>query len=369
VSPAGSIFTVVNVAVLLTHYYNLFFWLAQLIFSAAFVLTDRAARQWLKGIGILTLVYGLQAAIFVGVWGRNTVAAVDRQTAGNTIESAAELRSPFGLALDSIILPNIRPPLLLMWIGGALIVIAVLRSIGRVLRRNEPRVEHLRAWVTLYLANWLMMPLVMAYVGFLVAGVARYSSRYFVFSVVPLAPLVILGVEEGVRSARGILRRRRPYPVTDENEGRRWQTWALVVSLLMICTLILPRTYAAAVAPKGDWRGTSQTIVDIIDSNPEASYAVYETSFRRIPMLDYYLARFSDDVRVSGTIQRVEERRESFAFEKDTARIGEYDYLIVPFIHHTIYDFPKAVERLKQLYEVHYWQIGPDGTGLVIFAV
>ena len=179
VSPTGSAFTIINVAVLLTHYYNLFFWIAQLIISCLFVLADTRACQWFKGIAIVLGVFGFQAAIFVGVWGRNTLAAVERQASNNTIDGAAELRHPIELALDSVVSPNIRPPTLLMWLGGALVALAVVKSIGGAFRRVEPSVEHLRAWVTVYLANWLMMPLVVAYLGFLGAGVARVFEPIF----------------------------------------------------------------------------------------------------------------------------------------------------------------------------------------------
>ena len=71
VSPTGSMFIVANSALLLTHYYNAFFWVAQGLVACVFVLCAMRPRTWLKGIGCVAVLYGMQAAIFVGVWGRN----------------------------------------------------------------------------------------------------------------------------------------------------------------------------------------------------------------------------------------------------------------------------------------------------------
>jgi hypothetical protein len=122
--------------------------------------------------------------------------------------------------------------------------------------------------------------------------------------------------------------------------------------------------------PKADWRGTAEAIVEIIDSNPNDSFVIYEPSFRNIPILDHHLSQFSDDIRVTGVIQRLEERRQGpFNFERDLGLIGEHDFLIVPFIHHSIESFPRALERLDELYDVHLAQIGPNGRGLMIYSV
>ncbi len=102
---------------------------------------------------------------------------------------------------------------------------------------------------------------------------------------------------------------------------------------------------------------------------------IYEPSFRPTPLLDFYLARYSDDVRVTGTIQRLQERRAQedpsykFGFERDAEIIGQFDYLIVPFMHHTTEHFPIALERLMEAYDLQHWGIGADGTGLAIFSI
>ena len=70
-----------------------------------------------------------------------------------------------------------------------------------------------------------------------------------------------------------------------------------MLGMAAIGLLVLPQGYAAATEPKADWRGAARDIVDIVESNADSSYVIYEPSFRPTPLLDYYLARYSDDVR------------------------------------------------------------------------
>jgi hypothetical protein len=117
-----------------------------------------------------------------------------------------------------------------------------------------------------------------------------------------------------------------------------------------------------------DWRGTAADIAAIASSNPDHQYVVLETSFRRQRMLDYYLRRYHPDLRVTATITRGEEaRNDSFLFERRRDVIEDGDYLIVPFIHHRVRDFPNALSRLTEMYSEHHRQIDADGKGIIIF--
>jgi len=366
VSPVGSLFIVVNAAVLLTHLYNVFFWVAQALIVSIFVLRELRMRHWLRGIGVVAVVYGVQAIIFLGVWGRAVLNGFDRFGGSFAIDGAEDLRNPLTVALNSVVLLNIDPPDPVGWLGLVLAAILVFSALRLVVRRGVLPSERFRGWTVTYLVGWLILPLIVMYLAFIATDVARYSNRLYVFSVVPLAPLVVLTIEEGAHVVRRlggaigfpIFRRNRPPNV-----------WAILLSLVVIGALILPGAFEAMRGPKSDWRGIAQQVVSVVESDPESSYLVYETSFRETPILNFYLARYSDDVRVAGTIRRSEERRGEFAFEGDAESIGEYDYLIVPFIHHATSSFPVALGKLRGLYEVHHWEIGDNGRGIVIFSV
>ena len=196
VSPTGSIFVVANSALLLTHYYNAFFWAAQGLVACVFVLCAMRPRNWLKGIGCVAVLYGMQAAIFVGVWGRNLLREFGERSGPFTIAGASELPNPFSTLLDSVVSPNIRMPGIIGWVALALVVVVGVGAVSAVVRRTTSSPERIEAWTTIYLLSWMVLPVVILYLAFLVAGVALYSDRYFVASVVPLAPLLVLGVEK-----------------------------------------------------------------------------------------------------------------------------------------------------------------------------
>lgn len=363
VSPVGSLFVIVNSAVLLTHLYNVFFWAAQALIAAIFVLCELRTRTWLRGMVVILVLYGFQAAIFVGVWGRAVLRGFDQLGGSFSIEGADDLRNPLSVVLNSVVRLNLEAPGPIEWMGLLLGLVLLVGAVATISRRAVFQDARLRAWTTFYLIAWLLLPLVTMYLAFLATGVARYSNRLFVFSAVPLAPLVVLSIEE---VARGISR--LSDKVASIRRESRHRSLAIVMSAAVIGLLILPGAFEAMRGPKSDWRGTAQEIVSIIESNPEASYIVYETSFRDAPILNYYLARYSDEVRVAGTIRRSEERREDFGFETDTELIKKHDYLIVPFIHHATSSFPVALERLQDLYGVHHWEIGDNRRGIVIFS-
>jgi len=371
VSASGAAFTVVNVTLLLTHYYNTFFWIAQGLAVLLFMLWKLRPIQWLKGVGVVVGLYGLQGIIFLGIWGRASLDAIDRQAASNTIADATELPNPVVYMLNSVVVPNFDSPTVLGWVAVALAAVVIGGAVRAIFKRRVLDVQRTQSWIILYLVIWLALPFGVAYVAFMAAGVARFSARYFVFSVVPVAPLVGLAIERAaswimrsVRWIQSVSTRSRG----DETAGR--DVWAVLLSIAVLGTLILPGTVEAVTEPKADWRGSAREIVNIIESNPDSSYAVYETSHRSTPILDYYLARYSDDVRVMGTIPRFEERRGGeFSFENNLDAIAENDFLIVPFIHHRVDNFPRALARLRELYEVQYWEIDSKGKGTVIFSV
>jgi len=372
VSPTGSMFVVANSALLLTHYYNAFFWVAQALVACVFVLFAMRPRTWLKGIGCVAVLYGMQAAIFLGVWGRNLLREFGERSGPFAIAGASELPNPFSTLLDSVIAPNIRMPGIVGWVALALVVAVGVGAVSAVVRRTTSSLERIEAWTTIYLLGWVVLPVVILYLAFLVAGVALYSDRYFVASVVPLAPLLVLGVEKAAHAIAN-LTGRIPGAASDRDFYQK--AWAVLLVVAAIGLLVLPQGYAAATEPKADWRGAARDIVDIVESNPDSSYVIYEPSFRPTPLLDFYLARYSDDVRVTGTIQRLQERRAEedpsykFGFERDAQLISQYDYLIVPFMHHATGHFPIAIERLMEMYDLQHWGIGTDGKGLAIFSI
>jgi hypothetical protein len=356
-SPAAVLFMVANVGLLLTHYYNAFAWVAQGLLVGVFALRERPVRAWPAGLGTVAGMYAIQGGIFALVWGRVFVASVGRRAGAYQTDGAVE--SPLQL-LDSIAAMNLYhvvPNRVVQWGGLAVLVAMALWVVSALVRGRGSLAERQPAWTVGYLLGWLLLPLVVVYFAFLMTGVARYSDRYWLFIVPPLAPLLVLAAHHAVRLA-----------------GRAWRSLgssavAAAVAVAIMALLVLPGTVEAAGQRRTDHRGTAETIVDIVESDPESSYVVYDAAFRKTSVLDYYLSRFSDDLRVTATIQMHEERRRQYSFVRTADRIAASDFLIVAFAHRSIGNFPNSMERLTATYELQYQLINRRGLGVVVFSV
>lgn len=358
-SPSGTAFVLANTALLLTHYYNVFFLIAQGLCVAAFIFLQLPRGKWMVGLGTVTLMYGLPGALFTAAWGRAFVDAYRRRAGEYAVEGGSDLISPVDMLNQSVVGQNITAPRVVLISGGILTASILVAALAKLTGRKSLNGERMSGYTTSYLFAWLILPVAAAYAAFSLFGVARYSDRYFLFSTIPLAPVIVVVIGETWRIGRSLNSRMRRIPFT---------SLVGLTSLIVIATTIVPGTYSAATSDKTDWRGTAQDIVGVVESNQDASYILFETSFRPIPVLDYYLARYSDSLHVDGTIRIAEERRGgSFAFEEQGDVIGQHDYMIVAFTHHSTRHFPVALETLSQQYEIYHRHLDAGGRGYIVF--
>ncbi|AYY14898.1 hypothetical protein EF847_21635 [Actinobacteria bacterium YIM 96077] len=359
-SPPAILFTVTNAALLLTHYYTVFFWVAQAAFVGVFVLREWPVRRWLPGLGTAIGMYLLQGAIFAVVWGRVLIDDVDRRADAYPVEG--RVLSPGELLLDSVVYPNIDPPRLVAWAGLVAAILLLARSLVELARGRGLSVDRQRAWSVAYLVAWLVLPMVAVYIVFSTLGVERYNMRYFLFCVVPLAPLVVLTVEEAVRQVGRAWRRVRGSELPAATPA--------VVTVVVIATLILPGTYRAATATKDDWRGSVQRVVDVVHADEDSRYIVLEASHRDMSLATFYFEKFSDSVRVHEPLSIDEEREgELRTLARVEPVIAEHDYLILLFPHLGTADFPDTLEWLGERYDLHHPQLDSRGRGFIVFAV
>ncbi|WP_165367586.1 glycosyltransferase family 39 protein, partial [Phytoactinopolyspora endophytica] len=388
-SPSAVLFTLTNVALLLTHYYNIFFWVAQAVVAAAFVLGDqvrcegasegpahgsagppdgsagpapRAGGSRWRSLSVLVAAYVLQGAVFAAVWGR--VFVDDFRRRSDDFAVSDKVQGVDELLVDQVVKPNIDGPRLVWWIGLACAAALLIRSLAVLVRGGPLTRDRRRAWTVVYLVAWLVLPLAIVYIAFSLAGVERYNMRYFLFSVVPLAPLVVLTVEEAGRLAGRAWRRFRgselPAGVT---------TAAIVV---VITTLVLPGAHSAATEPKADWRGNVHRIVDVIGGDEDSDYVVLEASHRRGSMANFYFERYSDEIRVHDVLAIDDERAGDGTHPvlvSDEGVIAEYDFLVVLFPHLVAGDFPNALEELDERYAVHHRQLDGAGRGFIVYEI
>jgi Dolichyl-phosphate-mannose-protein mannosyltransferase len=362
-SPTAALLYVANVALLLTHYFNTFFYVAQGIIAGIFVLCALPRRRWLAGLGAVAATYAVQGATFALAWGGVLIRTYGRRAGAFTVEEEG-LQTPWDL-LKTTVTPNIDPPWPIWVIGLLVAAVVIARAVRGVLGGRELTSDRQGAWTVLYLFGWLLLPLVVLVLTFLITGTARYSttSRYVLYAMPALAPLVVLTIAEAARLVGAGWRRVR---------GRGLDAAALthLALIVVIVALVIPGTLRAVSWDGADWRGTARRIVATVESDPGSSYVLYDTAFRDTSVLDYHLARYSDEVKVGGIIRVRQERlNQGFTFESRRAEIERNDFLIVAFIHHRITDFPNALRRLTETYPVYLRQVDDRGKGLIIFRI
>jgi hypothetical protein len=351
---------VVNIAFILTHYYNLFFWAAQAAFVISYLIAT-SKRGTLKRVAAAVAVYASQLAVFFLIWGSTLVDSYQRnegrfEAQGITITPLEMLRRVSNQTFN-------------LWPLGATIAVLGLGAgvlwLSRRWRKQQVEASDHSGGLTAlyYLACVTVGAPTVAYLAFTYASAERFFTRYMIFLVPGVVVLAVLVITQLAKQVLFLLAGSR-----GSSESSLTPSVTALLAVGLSCFLVAPGTIRAATIAKDDWRGTATAIVDIVRSNPDSSYVIYEPSWRITPMLDHYLRRYSDDIRVSGTIRRSEERSGgTFGFERQAAEIEVHDFLIVPFIHHTTDNFPTALERLDARYERQRWQINPQGKGLVVF--
>lgn len=350
-----------NSALLLTHYYNLFYWAAQAIFAATLVFWTSEPGKRFASLPAVVSSYLVQAMIFIFSWG---------PTAGTTFarfRPAFETDVPQVTPLSVVAVfveQNLRlGPLA----GGTLLLVMLGLVVWRILDHRgtvpDPDARRRDTSGCAYSAWMAVGPLLLAYTAFLLIGAERTSPRFFVY-VVP--HLLILGVLAASQALTGVIASVRRISLDEARLHARRH--ALVYTLLLVMAFVVPGTIAAATHSKEDWRGIAADAIAIIDSSPDESFAIYQTSFRSTPMIDYYLRRFSDDtVTATGVIRFADESARDFEFEDQLEMIEAHDRLIVTFTHHSTGDFPVALARLESRYDAPSTLLDRNGRGIVMY--
>ena len=333
-------FLATNTALLMTHYYNVLFLAAQALFFIVYLLyrdekpLDAIVKAFAAGVTPLI-------ALLIA-WGPVMLASYSSRVASYVVEGLPML--PWEILSEMVIRPNFSE-YYIYYAVVALLALVTVTTLARLARRPDNE-----TLFTLWFLLASTAPALLAFVLFFFSGHERYNNRYFSFSVGPLAVLVVLGIYQVMMLAR------RAVPVLSRA--------ALIVTATIGVLLAYPGGINALQWENTDWRGIAEAIVDRIKREPEKTFAVYETTFRKYPTLNYYLSRFSGDVRVRDTLQMVFEGRGSIEFSPPDA-----DYAIVAFTHHKVRSFPKTLEVLEGRMKLTEKHLNKKGRGYLVFEV
>jgi uncharacterized membrane protein len=294
-APAITI-AIANTCLLLTHYYNLFWFAAQ---GLTAILLFAFAWHWngLSRFRFIAVTHVLPFGIYLVVWGRVIVQQILDRRQAFALDDDTVTRSPLDLARIvinanlSTTLPGLRGAI------GVLAIVALITSL-RTIYREKPA----RSLALAHTHSTLLFigPLFMTWLGFVVAGAERYSNRYFIFSAAALVPMIVFSLASLLTLAteKAIIR--------DPRGSKDATITSLLVLVLMVSAL--PAGREAASNEKQDWRGITRDVVTYTNRS-DANRLILETSFRGRPVSTYYFDRYAQEDLVVRTVQRLEERR------------------------------------------------------------
>ena len=370
-------FTLTNVALMLTFPFNYFFLLAQGIFILVYFLHRFRSDGINKSIFGVLGIYLTQIAVMFVLWGPTMVRGLIgllrsfRLGSDNGLSPTFSFyENPIAIFMNNVVNPNVSLSSVTITLIGIILLIVMFKYLLRLKKRQANIANIDKKIYFFYILLWAFAPSFFVFALFSVFNLDKLEPRYLIYSTPPLMILLALALEQAI-SLLDI--------ATKKNKNlsfkRHYLRNSLIYAIIFVIVLVLPGGYSAAVRRNHDWRGIASSIVEQIERDPENSYIIYETTWRRFPMLDFYLDQHSEDLEVSGIIQRGEERRlasddnyiPSILRTNSIRRIEEHDYLIIAFTHHRTRSFPEILSLLHETYELKAFQLDSSGRGYLIF--
>jgi len=344
-----------NGALLLTHYSNLSFVVAQVLFAGV-VLCHRARPAGATSLVKIAVFYLSQIAAAFAIWGPVALATGKRfQGKAEFAIQGLPTKSPLSVLMNFVIKPNFNLPAMLYVILLVLLGIVLAKVISRYWKRSMG--APLNACFLFYLVAWAILPSVGIYLLYFLSGAERYEMRYFVFCFPPFCILLVLAVEQLVESLNAAGRTLRL------SVNRHYLRNATLYALVFCALFALPGAYHAATMNKGPFRDIARAIVMLVEGDKDSSFAIYEAANHSQPMLNYYMKQFSKTVRVDGTLQEQDEQTGRDVLAGAEKVIAGKDYLVIAFPH--LRGFPKLMRRLDEDYTLVISQIS-RGRGFLV---
>ncbi|WP_179872453.1 glycosyltransferase family 39 protein [Microcella indica] len=343
-----------NIGLVMTHYYNVFWLIAQALAFAFFIVVERRPRDWWKPMlvgGALSLAAPIT---FLVLWGQSFFTKYGRLSDSFAVEGSSASTTPWDLFISIVLRANLTEIRLLVPAVALLLAAAGLLSLWRIFQ-NRRTTSGSRDWLYAMLLIWSALPLLITYLVFTIAGVERYSLRYFVFAVPPFTALIVLGLVTLV-----LLVQRKPL----ETGKPGIPTTTLIAALVAL--MIVPAGFEAATQRKHDWRGNVARVIQVVESAPETEYFLVETGFQDQSRAIVYFERFSDDVRPDRVFTMSEERVGDYS-QLLAAIPPSADRLLVFFNHLGVKRMPDLPVALDAEFERIHAQLDVNGRGYIVW--
>ncbi len=164
--------------------------------------------------------------------------------------------------------------------------------------------------------------------------------------------------------------------VFDVSATRFFVSNRLIISVLLTVFIMGPMAYKTLTTnSRSNWRGFAEQITNIVDNDTLHRYVVAESAFRRFPTLDYYLMRFSSDLRVDFMLTRNENNLlklnsdfvPEILMDENLKKIEEHDYLVVTFLHGRKYVFENIFNVFDKKYPLKTICLDKSKRGFMIY--
>lgn len=333
--------SIANAAMLMTHYYNGVFVVAQAAFLFIYILKQRRRFDLLRPVSVVILpILG-----FMLVWGPQILHRLDNPISTPSIHKFDPITIFFDLIYRSVsVYPWMAPFMLGLWLF-------LLIEVVRALLRDDIRTR--KDWLVVYvLSMFTLIPIGI----YFMTGFGKYATRYGVYFVPYMFMLIVLVIEKApvfldrlfdTRLARLYLR----------------HGWVLVAAVVLV--VVLPFGYRAASFQKENYRGIASDIAAYIERHPQNRYLVYgaggENSF-----IDFYFVRHDETLRTSGSLPR--DREDEPSVTVTVSQAEDHDYLIVYFVHKNMSVYTGSLAYLCETYS-YYTSDVIANKGTITFAL
>jgi len=388
------IMTLTNIVLILTHLYTIFFIVSQAIFVIFyFIFYNRlnfAVINVLKAISI----YLLQFLLTFALWGSVIADFLKIQFIDNNAgitNYGSFWEDPLLVIFRNVVEPNLSLPLvtykrlfyLQVWLEDMFIlvfisiiiffVIIAIKYTGHYKINYYKTPFFQRKIFIYYIILWLFIPPVLVSISHSLSGLERFFYRYIIYCVPPLLILTVVTLERGISLLDYIVRR-----LLKKSFIRHFLRFATLYAIIAAILLIVPGGFTGATTRKADWRDIANHIVEYIHRDPDQMYIIYEiTHSEYYTLLDYYLKRYSDRVRVFDTIQESVEYGlkkgvyidTRFLEDESKREISRHDFLIVSFHDLPTGRFPHTIELLSDMYDLTGQYLDNQGRGFLVFKI
>lgn len=378
-------FTIVNFCLIFTHYYNVFFLASQGLFLLIWLLWKTP-----KSNIVITLLkagssYAIIFSAFFVLWGHYFLDRATTRHESFAIDDAPSL-SPMSMLYVFVVRFNLLDTVnwffSLVFYNSVIflfIFLVIKKSFssdfifwqnGKIRLNQNREVPYTQLFFRIYILFWLIFPFVFAYLGFLIISFERVQSRYFTFVVPALMILLALVLEELIKLADILIQKIAKISLWDF-----YRTHATLFAIVATIILIVPRGQIGATSQRSDWRGITQRLVDVVNHDSDNRYLVYYVGHRQPELLNYYLERYHETLRVHDVVGRAEEI--ALRSGEDIVPIiiaqenivSQYDYFVLVFTHDTTINYPNTLDLLSNRHHIHHIQVNSRGHGFIIYSI